>query len=56
MYSDENILYFNADSMNVVFSYNETSVPKIDLKSINLDNNIDEDNPNTISIIRLLAW
>ena len=56
MYSDENILYFNADSMNVVFSYNETSVLKIDLKSINLDNNFDEDNPDTISIIRLLAW
>ena len=28
----------------------------IDLININLDQNFDEDNPDTISFIRLLAW
>ena len=28
----------------------------IDLNNINLDNNIDEDDPDTIILIRLLAW
>ena len=28
----------------------------IDLKNINLDNNFDEDKPDTIILIRLLAW
>ena len=28
----------------------------IDLNNVNLDNNFDEDDPDTIIIIRLLAW
>ena len=28
----------------------------IDLNNINLDNNFDEDDPDTIILIRLLAW
>ena len=28
----------------------------IDLNSINLDNNFDEDDPGTIICVRLLAW
>ena len=28
----------------------------IDLNTINLDNNFDEDDPDTIILIRLLAW
>ena len=52
MYADENILYFNEDSGNVVFSCNEMGV-----LNINLDNSFDEDDPDTIIIInRLLAW
>ena len=28
----------------------------IDLKNINLDNNFDEDDPDTINLILLLVW
>ena len=30
--------------------------PNVDLNNINLDNNFDEDNPDTIILIRHLAW
>ena len=48
LYADENALYFNEDSGNVIFSCNEMG--------INLDNNFDEDDPDTIILIRLLDW
>ena len=53
-YADENILYSNEDSGNVVFPCNETGIINIDLDNINLDNNFDEDDPHIL--IRLLAW
>ena len=56
LYADENILYFNEDSGNVVFICNEMGILNIDLNNINLDNNFDEDDPDTIILIRLLAW
>ena len=56
LYTDENILYFNEDSGDVVFTYNETGILNIDLNSINLDINFDEDDSDTIVLIRLLAW
>ena len=44
------------DSSNVVFNYNETSIRNIDLNCIKLDdNNFDEDDPNAIIHVRLLA-
>ena len=43
LYADENILYFNKDSGNIVFSCNEMGILNIDLNDINLDNNFDED-------------
>ena len=48
MYADENILYFNEVSGNVVFSCNEMGTFNIDF---NLDNNFDEDDPGTITHI-----
>ena len=49
LYVDENILYFNGDSSNVVFNYNETSIRNIDLNCIKLgDNNFDKDDPEII--------
>ena len=54
--ADENILYFNEGYDNVVFSFNEMGILNIDLNNTNLDNNIDEDDPDTIVRIRLLAW
>ena len=56
LYVDENMLYFNEDSGNVEFSCNEMGILNIDLDNVNLDNNFDEDYPDTIFLIRLLAW
>ena len=56
LYADENILYFDEDSGNIVFNSNGMCVLNIDLNNINLDNNFDEDDPDTIILIRLLAW
>ena len=50
-----NILYFNEDSSNPVLNCIEMGVLKIDLKNINLDNNFDENNSDSIILIRLLA-
>ena len=55
LYTDENILYFNEDSGNIVFSCNKMGFLNIDLNNINLDNNYDEDDRDTIILIRLLA-
>ena len=55
LYAHENILYFNEDSGNVAFSCNEVGILNIDLNNINLDNNFNEDAPDTIILIRLLA-
>ena len=54
--ADENILSFNEDSGNVVFSCNEMGILNIDLNNVNLDNNFDEDDTDTITLVRLLAW
>ena len=55
LYTDENILYFNEDSSNVVFNCNETGFLNTDL-NINLDStNYDEDDPDTIIYVKLLA-
>ena len=49
LYADGNILYFNEDSSNFVFNYNETGIRNIDLNCIKLDdNNSDKDDPEII--------
>ena len=55
MYADENIVYFNEGSGDAVFNCNGMGILNIDLNNINLDNNFDEDDPDTIILIRLLA-
>ena len=55
LYTDENILYFNKSSGNVLFSCNEIDILNIDRNNINLDTNFDQDGPNTIFLIKLLA-
>ena len=53
LYADENIY----DSGNVVFNCNGMGILNIDLNNINLDDaTYDEDNPDTIIHVRLLAW
>ena len=56
-YADENIFCFNEDSGNIVFTCNEMGILNIDLKNNNLyDTKYDEDDPNAIILVRLLAW
>ena len=41
----------------VAFCCNEMSILSVNVSNINLDKNFDEDNnPDTIILIRLLAW
>ena len=56
LYADESILFFDKCSGNIVFSCTEMGILIIDINNINLDNNFDEDDPDTIILIRLLAW
>ena len=52
-YADDSTLYFNEDSTsNVVCSCNELGILNIDLNDINLGNNFDEDDPDTIIIFK----
>ena len=54
LYADESILYFNENSGNTVFSCNEMSILNIDLNNIYLDNTFDEDDLDTVILIRHL--
>ena len=57
LYADNNMLYFNEDFGNVAFSCNEMGILNIDLNNISHDDtNYNEDDPETIIHIRLLAW
>ena len=54
--ADENILNFNEDSGNVIFSCNGMGILNIDLHNIDLDqSNYDEDDPDTNIQVRLLV-
>ena len=56
-HADENTLYANEVSGNVVFTYNGMGILNIDLNHINLDgSNYDKDDPDTIILVRLLSW
>ena len=54
-HGDGNILYCNDDYGDSVFNYNEMGIVNIDLNNISLDDNFDEDDPDTIILVRLLA-
>ena len=56
LYADKNVLDFDEDSGDVVFNSNGMGILNIDLNIINLDNNFDEDDPDTIILNRLLVW
>ena len=51
LYADENIIHFNEDSSHAVFNCNQIGINKN-----NFDKNFDEDDPDTIILIRLFAW
>ena len=51
------ILFFDEDFSKVTFFVNQMGILDVDLDIINDDdNNIDEDDPDTIIHVRLLAW
>ena len=55
-YADENVLYFNEISGNVVLICNGMGIFNIDFNNINLGNtNCDEDHPDTSNYVRRLA-
>ena len=55
--ANDNILYFNENSDNAVFSCNRMGILNIDLDNINLDDtNYEEYDLETIIHIRCLAW
>ena len=56
LYADEDILYINEDSGDAGFIYDEMDVVDVNLNNINVDNNFDEEDPNTIIHTRLLPW
>ena len=56
LYADETILYFIEDSSNVPFICNGMGILNTGLNNIDLDTNFEEDDPDAIIIIRLLAW
>ena len=56
MYAGENVLYFNEGSGDAVFSCNEMGILNINLNNVSLGDNFDEDDPNTIILIKRLAW
>ena len=56
LHVNENILHFNEGSGDAVINCNEMGILNIDLDNISLDDNLDEDDPDTIILIRLLVW
>ena len=56
LYADENIVYFNEHFADVTYCCDEMSFLSVNLNNNNLDDNFDEDDPDTISFVRLLAW
>ena len=56
MYADENMLYFNEGANNVIFCCNKMGIHRVNYKNISRDNNFDEDDPDNIILVRLLAY
>ena len=56
LYADDNVLYFNEDSSDVIFSCNEMGILSVDLYNINLDDtNYDKDDPEATIRVRRFA-
>ena len=57
LHADDDILFYNKDFDKVIFIANQRYILTVDLDKINLDNNnnFDEDDPDTIIHVRLLA-
>ena len=57
LFANDDVIFINEGSNNVKFFGGEIGILSVDLDKTNLnDVSIDEDNPETISHVRLLAW
>ena len=56
MSEEENIIYLNDDASNVIFSCKKIDILNTYLNNINLVNTFDEDDQDTIILIRILSW
>ena len=56
LYAEENILYFNEGSGDAVFNCNEMGILNIGPNNISLDDTFDKDDPDSIILIKFLAW
>ena len=58
LHTNDDILFYNEDFDKVTFIANQRHILAVDLDKINLDsdNKFDEDDPDTIIPVRLLAW
>ena len=55
MHAVDNIIYFNWNSGDDAFSCNEMVILSIDLNNIYHDDSFNEDDPDTIILIKILA-
>ena len=60
LFAGDKIFYFNEDSQNIVFSCNEMGILSVDPNNVSVDilsvdTNYDENDPETINQVRLLA-
>ena len=57
LFANDDVIFINEGSNNVKFFGGEIGILSVDLDKTNLnDVSIDEDNPETISHVSLLAW
>ena len=58
LHTNDDILFYNEDFDKVTFIANQRHILAVDLDKIKLDsdNKFDEDDPDTIIHVRLLAW
>ena len=55
LYADDGLLFFDEYSGGVTFCCNEMGILIVNLNNINLDNNFDKYDPDTVILSRLLT-
>ena len=55
LYADDGLLFNDENSGDVIFCCNGMGILSVNLNNINLDNNFDKDDPNTIILIKLFG-
>ena len=57
LFANQYTIFINEDSINVTFRADEMDIVSVDLDKINIDDvNFDEDDPETIIHVRVMAW